>query len=432
MRNGQKSIQWQYADQAMADRSAEVIRTLLQHGYEAYWVGGCVRDEYMGRRVSDMDITTSARPEITASLFPKVIPTGIQHGTVTVLMEGEAFEVTTFRIEGGYEDHRHPTEVAFVGDVEQDLRRRDFTMNAMAIGLDGTWVDPFGGRADIDRRRIRCVGEASLRFREDALRMVRCIRFASVFGFSIAPRTWKGILAERDTLSFIAMERIRSEFEKIMTGPSPLRGLSMFVRSGLYSRMKAPFPYTGHDDSMLSAIPLIDPEHAYIRWSLLLLACDIRSQAADELLRGWTFSNKQRQEIVSLMSIQEEWLKITGADKDGMDKLPWVRLVLTHGKASAGGWLRMQQALHHSGAAATAETANRQLAEWLEEMQIQSLKDLAVTGNELVQALGKRGGPWLGELLGQLLLLAAAGQINNDKESLIDEAKRVVMNHEGS
>jgi len=432
MSNGQKSIQWRYADQTMADRSAEVIRTLLQHGYEAYWVGGCVRDEYMGRRVSDMDITTSARPEITASLFPKVIPTGIQHGTVTVLVEDDAFEVTTFRIEAGYEDHRHPTEVAFVGEVKEDLRRRDFTMNAMAIGLDGTWVDPFGGRADIDRRRIRCVGDASLRFREDALRMVRCIRFASVFGFSIAPRTWMGILAERDTLGFIAMERIRSEFEKIMAGPSPLRGLSMFVRSGLYSRMKAPFVYVGHDDRMISAIPLIDPAHAHIRWSLLLLACGIQSPAADELLRGWTFSNKQRQNIVSLMSIQEEWLKLTGANQEGMDKLSWVRFALTHGKESADGWLLMQRAIHQAGAPAMAQTANRQLAGWLEEMSIRSLKDLAVTGNELVQALGKRGGPWLGELLGQLLLQAAAGQINNDKESLIDEAKRVVMNHEGS
>ena len=130
--------------------------------------------------------------------------------------------MTTYRVESGYEDHRHPTEVAFVEEVTEDLRRRDFTMNAMARGIDGSWVDPFGGRADIDRQVIRRVGDARLRFREDALRMVRCIRFASVFGFSIAVHTWRGF-SRRDTLSWIAMERIRSEFEKILTGPSLAR-----------------------------------------------------------------------------------------------------------------------------------------------------------------------------------------------------------------
>ncbi|WP_098743045.1 CCA tRNA nucleotidyltransferase [Paenibacillus sp. EZ-K15] len=424
------SIRWRNADPDMAERSADVIRTLLRHGHEAYWVGGCVRDEYMGRRVSDMDITTSALPEVTCSVFPKVIPTGIKHGTVTVLMEGQSFEVTTYRVESGYEDHRHPTEVAFVRDVKEDLRRRDFTMNAMARGIDGSWVDPFGGRADVDRQVIRCVGDARLRFREDALRMVRCIRFASVFGFSIAVHTWRGILSERDTLSWIAMERIRSEFEKILTGPAPLRGLEMFVRSGLYTRMKAPFPYTGHDTQAIEAMNRIEPEQSTIRWTLLLLACGISAQAAEGLLRSWTFSNKQREAIVKLLALHESYLQ--GQEEDTKSaRLQWIKLVLFHGAEAAQSWLHLQTALNRTGAASASLSVIEQLEGWLRELRIRSLKDLAITGNELLEALDKRGGPWLGELLGQLLEKAAAGLINNDKESLIEEAKRVVIHNEG-
>ena len=424
------SIRWRNADPDMAERSADVIRTLLRHGHEAYWVGGCVRDEYMGRRVSDMDITTSALPEVTCSVFPKVIPTGIKHGTVTVLMEGQSFEVTTYRVESGYEDHRHPTEVAFVRDVKEDLRRRDFTMNAMARGIDGSWVDPFGGRADVDRQVIRCVGDARLRFREDALRMVRCIRFASVFGFSIAVHTWRGILSERDTLSWIAMERIRSEFEKILTGPAPLRGVEMFVRSGLYTRMKAPFPYTGHDTQAIEAMNRIEPEQSTIRWTLLLLACGISAQAAEGLLRSWTFSNKQREAIVKLLALHESYLQEQEEDTKSA-RLQWIKLVLFHGAEAAQSWLHLQTALNQTEAASASLNVIEQLDGWLRDLRIRSLKDLAITGNELLEALDKRGGPWLGELLGQLLEKAAAGLINNDKESLIEEAKRVVIHNEG-
>ncbi|KOP63807.1 tRNA nucleotidyltransferase [Bacillus sp. FJAT-18019] len=424
------SIQWRNADGPMAEQSAEVIRTLLRHGHEAYWVGGCVRDEYMGRRVSDMDITTSALPEVTCSIFPKVIPTGIKHGTVTVLMGEQAFEVTTYRVESGYEDHRHPTEVSFVREVKEDLRRRDFTMNAMARGINGTWVDPFDGRADIDKGLIRCVGDARLRFREDALRMVRCIRFASVFGFSIAPHTWRGILSERDTIGWIALERIRSEFEKIMAGPSPLRGLEMFVRSGLHARMKVPFPYTGHDKDTIAAIDRIEPEQSWIRWSLLLLSCGISAQEAERLLRSWTFSNRQREAIVKLLKLHESYMQLPG-DREAHSRIDWIRLVLAQGAEAAHSWLRMQKALKETGSASISWDRIKQLERWQQDLLIRSLKDLAITGSELLEALGKSGGPWLGELLGQLLEKAAAGDINNDKESLIDEAKRVVIHNEG-
>ncbi|WP_106767938.1 CCA tRNA nucleotidyltransferase [Paenibacillus faecalis] len=429
---------WQYADPDMAAGSATVIRTLLDHGYEAYWVGGCVRDEYMGRKVSDMDITTSALPEMTSNLFPHVVPTGIKHGTVTIIENGQAFEVTTYRVESGYEDHRRPKEVVFVSNIEEDLKRRDFTMNAMALGMDGAWVDPFGGRRDIDLRMIRCVGDAEVRFREDALRMIRCIRFASVFGFSIAKGTWKGILTVRSTLSWIAMERIRSELDKMMSGPDPLRGLELLKRSGLYALMKVPFPYKQHNSKIIAAISIVQSSCLDLRWVLLFIGCGISSVQLDHLLRDWTFSNKRRESIVGLIKLQERWDHDSTGEPDS-DRQLWINLVLEHGPEIANQWLSMQEAL---------QTAEQQMIEsteqeksitksvhvqhartWLDEMQVKSLKDLKVTGNELLQALNRKGGPWLGEVLRHLLVRTAAGVLLNNKDHLIEEARQV-MNDE--
>lgn len=426
--NHEHTVAWRHAHPDMARRSGEVIRTLLRHGHEAYWVGGCVRDEYMGRPVHDMDIATSARPEITAALFPKVIPTGMQHGTVTVMHEGEAFEVTTYRTETGYDDHRRPSEVTFVTDIEEDLQRRDFTMNAMARGLDGAWVDPYGGRRDIEARRIRCVGDPRLRFQEDGLRMVRCIRFASVLGFAIAPGTWRAIKSEQKTLRWIAMERIRIEMDKVMAGPHPRRGLALFVRSGLYDHMKVPFPYTGHEEAWMRAIDHVDPLRLEVRWALLLLGCGLASEAADPLLRAWTFSNKDREAISAILRFQESWVRLRDEGRS-QDHLAWIRLVLDYGSGVTASWLAMQHALTAAGAEETADTAK--LDDWLQQMVVYSLKELNVTGNELLSALEKRGGPWLGELLNQLLVQVAAGRVPNEKSALIEDARRVVIHEEG-
>ncbi|WP_347272249.1 CCA tRNA nucleotidyltransferase [Paenibacillus sp. N3/727] len=424
-----QSIVWQHADSDMAAGSAKVIRTLNDHGYEAYWVGGCVRDEYMCRKVSDMDITTSALPETTSALFPRVVPTGIKHGTVTVIEKGQSFEVTTYRIESGYEDHRRPTQVFFVSEVEEDLRRRDFTMNAMALGIDGIWVDPFGGRKDIDLRIIRCVGDARVRFREDALRMIRCIRFASVFGFSIAKDTWKGILADRETLSWIAMERIRSELDKMMSGPNPLRGLELIKQSGLYASMKVPFPFEKHDPNIIGAIPEVQSSDLDIRWALLIHGCGILVDEADKLLREWTFSNRRRETILGLLKFQERWFNdVRGIEPDS-DRQLWINLVLELGTEIAEQWLCMQEAVQRAGQQINADVSVEQARHWLNAMNVRSLKDLQVTGTELLQALERRGGPWMGKVLQQLLVKTAAGFLPNDKDNLIEEAKRV-MNHE--
>ena len=205
----------------LPDKVHKIINTLEEAGYEAYAVGGCVRDSILGREPDDWDITTSARPEETKRLFPRTVDTGIQHGTVTVLLGGESFEVTAYRIDGVYEDGRHPSEVTFTASLKEDLRRRDFTINAMAYNDRNGLVDLYGGLADIENQVIRCVGDARERFDEDALRMLRAVRFSAQLGFRIDGATREAVEALAPNLQKISAERIRVELVKLVTSPHP-------------------------------------------------------------------------------------------------------------------------------------------------------------------------------------------------------------------
>ncbi|WP_225999105.1 CCA tRNA nucleotidyltransferase [Paenibacillus sp. BJ-4] len=431
---------WQYADQEMALHGREVIHTLTAAGHEAYWVGGCVRDELLGRAIHDMDLTTSAEPEQVIALFPHVIPTGIQHGTVTVMQGGHAFEVTTFRTESGYADHRRPTEVAFVKDIREDLMRRDFTMNAIAMDEYGARVDPFEGETDLRSALVRCVGRAEERFEEDGLRMLRCIRFASVFRFRVAFNTWKGMIRRREGLRFIAMERVRVELEKMLSGPDPLRGLEMLSRSGLLACTKVPVPWEQCEGDALSGLVQLPDE---LRWGLLLLSCRLTSEAADELLRAWTFSNAVRLRLVHLLEWEAELIScavvIAGDSASHKDdefhdealRRSWIRLLIKLGRDTASDWLELHKTLPPSfrGLSSWADKHVVRMAElaneWTKQAVVIRIKDLNITGNVLVQAMNRPGGPWLGQTMEQLLLAAACGDIPNETEALLQEAKRV-------
>lgn len=201
--------------------AAEIIKVLEQHGFEAYAVGGCVRDSILGQTPADWDITTSARPEQVKALFPRTIDTGLKHGTVTVMIDKTGYEVTTYRIDGDYEDHRRPNEVTFTNSLREDLMRRDFTINAMAYNDQQGIVDYFGGIEDLKKGIIRCVGNPEDRFDEDALRMLRAIRFAGKLDFSIDPATRKAITAKRQFLSNVSAERIQMELLKLMISDHP-------------------------------------------------------------------------------------------------------------------------------------------------------------------------------------------------------------------
>ena len=203
------------------EKAEKIIRELMAHGFEAYAVGGCVRDSILGREPGDWDITTSARPEQVKQIFHRTVDTGIEHGTVTVLIDKDAYEVTTYRVDGEYEDHRHPKEVTFTASLEEDLKRRDFTINAMAYNPETGLVDIFEGMQDLERKVIRCVGDSRERFDEDALRILRAIRFSAQLGFEIDEATKNAMTEKAETLKDVSAERIRVELVKLITSAHP-------------------------------------------------------------------------------------------------------------------------------------------------------------------------------------------------------------------
>ncbi len=250
---------------------------LERAGHAAYPVGGCVRDTLLGRVPGDWDVTTSAPPEATLALFDRTVPTGLKHGTVTVLLGGMALEVTTFRREGGYADGRHPDAVTFDATLEEDLSRRDFTVNAMALAPGGAIVDPFGGRADLERRLIRCVGDPDRRFQEDGLRLLRAVRFAAQLGFDLEPDTAAALARNAHCLDRVSGERVKAELEKILLSPRP-EWAALPVELGMLARFGA-----GRGRPDFAGVPATAAD----RWSALCAATglDITALPVERALR---------------------------------------------------------------------------------------------------------------------------------------------------
>ena len=211
-----------------------VLAQIEAAGFEAYFVGGCVRDTILGQPLHDIDIATSAYPSEIKAIFSRTVDTGIEHGTVMILDHGKGYETTTFRTETGYQDFRRPDEVTFVRSLAEDLQRRDFTINALALKRTGEVIDLFDGLHDLTNRLIRAVGNPDERFHEDALRMMRAVRFASQLDFEIDPETIQGITDNAHLLSKIAVERIQVELEKLFVGTNPTKGLQVMMETDLY------------------------------------------------------------------------------------------------------------------------------------------------------------------------------------------------------
>jgi hypothetical protein len=241
----------------MRMRLPETVRDILNKletaGFQAYAVGGCVRDSILGKEPDDWDLTTDARPEEVKALFPRTVDTGLQHGTVTVLLGGEGYEVTTYRIDGSYSDGRHPDSICFTPSLAEDLKRRDFTINAMAVSERGELVDLFGGQEDLARGCIRCVGDPYARFREDALRMLRAVRFAAQLNFEIEAETFKALTELSPNLARVSKERILAELTKLLLSNHPEK-LELLYVAGLAPEMAAHFPGV-HLDSRAARLP---------------------------------------------------------------------------------------------------------------------------------------------------------------------------------
>ncbi|SHE10998.1 poly A polymerase [Chlamydia abortus] len=418
-----------------------VLNRLKENGYEAYVVGGYVRDQLRGQPTNDIDIATSALPEQTMALFERTVPTGLQHGTVMVLYGGKSYEVTTFRTESDYENYRRPQEVTFVQNLEQDLQRRDFTINAMAMDGTGSVIDPFGGLEDLQNGLIRCVGDARERFREDALRMVRCVRFAANYRFRIESSTWESLIANRDLLQHIAMERIRAEWDKMMEGSDPYRGLVLLVNSGLlhFLKRKPDWPvirWTAEEElpAELSLLNLLD--RPLLRWAWLLRSMELSAEAARQGLSMLTFSRLAIDKVIKL--IEMDGHLIAKSADPGQEELEqvWKEAVLRYGADAAAEWLAL------ADAAAAGRLRNPPLAigpawssvpadegrRWLKEMPVTGIRELAVSGSDLLTLTSRQGGPWLGRVMDRLMLEVALGRCANRKEDLLDKAKYYLAN----
>lgn len=458
--------EWKHAEAAQVRLSADILRTLEQAGHVACWVGGCVRDELIGRPVNDMDIATSARPEEVAALFARTVPTGIEHGTVTVVLEKMPFEVTTFRTESAYKDFRRPEEVTFVRSLDEDLRRRDFTMNAIARGLDGTYIDPYGGREDLSRGVIRCVGEARERFTEDALRMVRGVRFASVFGFELEPATWEALLELRGNMRHIAAERIRAELEKMLGGDRPAEGVRLLARSGLLAEAKIRLEPQALEAARPERLDGLPAKPGELRWAALLQGLGVSGEEAEDLLKSWTFSGGFAKSAAALLRIDarmgaaydaEEAERAAGeaaesgsgareangrseaaahterlaeaeppryaSQSEQKQRLVLARCVLDFGRASAENWLAYRSGIY--GADRQEAARLERAARWLAAIPAESPRELALGGGEIAEHLDRAPGPWLGLLIRRLLEAAATGRVANERAALLEEIARL-------
>lgn len=411
-----------------------IIDMLENRGYEAYAVGGCVRDCIMGETPKDWDITTSAKPMEVKSIFRKTIDTGLQHGTVTVRKGGESYEVTTYRIDGDYSDGRHPDSVEFTSDLKEDLKRRDFTINAMAYNPKNGIIDEFGGIEDLERKVIKCVGVAHERFTEDALRILRAVRFAARFGFEIDDETLKAMEELAPNLELISKERIQAELDKLLVSSHPEMfrilyetGITKVIMPAFDEMMNTEQNTPYHDSSVgehtLKVLVNIKNDR-YLRWAALFHDmgkplckttdeegvdhfkghAKISSDMARKELRNLKFDNDTVDVVTKVVACHSD---LTGSFPNTDKALR--RVVSRIGKKYFPYFLELFEAdlngKSEYGKARSIDTLNFAKEGYkriLEREDALEIKDLKITGNDLIK-LGMKPGVQMGECLKHLL-----------------------------
>jgi len=400
-----------------------IIGKLNQNGYEAFAVGGCVRDTLLGRTPGDWDITTSARPEQVKALFRRTIDTGIQHGTVTVMLERTGYEVTTYRIDGEYEDGRHPRQVEFTSDLLEDLKRRDFTINAMAYSHETGIVDAFGGMEDLEKRVIRCVGEPMERFEEDALRILRAIRFSAQLDFSIEEKTREAITRIAPNLAKVSRERVQMELTKLLCSDHPEQ-IRQVYETGISRYVSEEFSCLPWEKAEIS--PAL-PKEKYVRWAAFLrcacpmeqdswqtdLSCEKAAgknfceerekavRAGGKILRDLKLDNETIGRVKTLTSWCGEKL---------LPEAPSVRRAMS--KMEPEVWDALVELNQYGDEILCRTKEIRAAGDCLD------LKHLAVNGRDLMSA-GVRPGKDMGEILNRMLQEVLERPENNQKEILM-------------
>lgn len=380
----------------------QVLRSLQARGHVAYLVGGCVRDMALGVRPHDWDICTGALPEQVMEVFPGALPTGLKHGTVTVRINSRSVEVTTFRSEENYADHRHPETVRFVGELTTDLSRRDFTINAMALSPDGLIMDPFGGLTDLEHRCIRCVGSPELRFEEDALRMFRALRFSARLDFTIEEATLAAIGKKAHLASALAAERIRDEVEKTLLTPRP-ETVGLMQHLGLLDVFLCARADALPELKLLTKLP----RKALDRWMALCVILRRRGliSSVDDFLTALRLDSR------TIRCCTDGAALLEGRKPRGAPE--WKRLLRRWGVDTVSCAARCRDALDGG-------SSSRELKSVLKSGECFSMKHLAVSGDDLT-ALGLKGRE-LGEMLNFLLDYVIEYPENNRRELLLSLA----------
>jgi tRNA nucleotidyltransferase (CCA-adding enzyme) len=428
---------------AIPAAALEICRRLDAHSFGAWVVGGCVRDHLMGRDVSDWDICTSASPQQVMKIFPRVIPTGVQHGTVTVLMAKTGYEVTTLRGETTYSDGRRPDSVYFVDDVQHDLARRDFTVNAIAFDpVRELLIDPFDGIGDLRRRVIRAVGKASERFAEDGLRVLRAARFVATLEFALDEETRKAIGPNIDTFKKVSAERVRDEWVKTLKAREPSRAFAVMHETGILGAVEPAFEQMAetaddgegsrsvlaHSLAVLDAAPIGD---VIVRMAALLhdigktqsreQHAEVGAKLADAFLKEYRFSNEERARVTHLVRHHV-------IDLDALRDGAAVRRFIVRVTPSAMDDL---VALRRADLVARGDTAS---LERLDEVRADvrrtldakhplSTRDLAINGGDLQKELGIPPSKQLGDTLAMLLDRVLDDPALNEREKLLEIAR---------
>ena len=433
-----------------------IIHRLQKEGYDAYAVGGCVRDTLLGREPKDWDITTSARPDIVKSLFSHTIDTGIQHGTVTIMLDHVGYEVTTYRIDGEYEDSRHPKEVIFTGNLVEDLKRRDFTINAMAYNDESGLVDAFEGEQDLKKVIIRCVGNPHDRFGEDALRMLRAVRFAAQLGFSIEERTKVAVADLAPTLAKVSAERIQMELVKLLTSANPQEmwevyelGLSRVFLPEFDRMMETPQHNKQHmytvGEHTIHALEAIS-ENKVLRLAILLhdvakplcITTDEEGQdhfkghpqegakMAKEILRRLKFDNDTINHVCLFVRYHD--------DRPALSATSVRRMMSRIGEENMEGLLAVKRAdtlgqsmYQRREKLAYIDEFEKLYQQIIREQQCVKKSDLALNGRDLIR-MGMQPGKQIGAVLDHLFELVLEHPECNTRECLEEEA-HILMTH---
>ena len=381
-------------------KALPILEKIKQAGFEAYFVGGSVRDVILGRQIHDVDIATSSYPQETKRIFERTVDVGIEHGTVLVL-DGEAeYEITTFRTEDVYVDFRRPESVTFVRSLEEDLKRRDFTVNAFALDDRGQVIDLFDGLSDLENKLLRAVGQASERFNEDALRIMRGLRFAATLDFDIESQTFEAMSTHAPLLGKISVERSFIEFDKLLMAPYWRKGIEMLMKTGAYNYLPN---LAQTDDNWQSLLDQLDQAFTFTRseqaWAAVLIA--LKEEQPKTFLKNWKTS----------VHFQKEVEKIVAVYKERLEHEVTHLQVYRYGKETILLAEQLRQAQALSVDFERIEALDQTLA-------IHDKHEIVVNGGMLMTELGFKPGPDLGRLLKTIEEAIVEGHLANDKEAI--------------